>query len=328
MFLSLHNLTIQLQSEDTAIQEGWQALFNAWPLAETAPAAADLGLWLSLVDALPPLPDTPPFFSDSQHGRILPDTVEILSVYQGDGEWVRLHYLDGALVDVPLYKTSSPTMPGARGCLVARAMAYGRFEDITFTSLAPLLRRQGYFLVHAFAAAKDGRAVLIVGPSGSGKTTTGLSLLLAGWRLLANDVLLLQERADGIYALPTPGAIGIRPQTLNLLPELRDWVGELSSPGQTDITQSLLNVIKWSEPARVTAVAFPHVEQRQESRLAPKNRAICLAQLMAESIDQWDTAMLLPHMTLLQQLSQQAAAFNLLLGQDMAQLAGIMAELP
>jgi serine kinase of HPr protein (carbohydrate metabolism regulator) len=56
----------------------------------------------------------------------------------------------------------------------------GRFEDVTFTSLAPLLRRHGYYLLHAFAAVKEGHAILLVGPSGSGKTTTGLHLLEAG----------------------------------------------------------------------------------------------------------------------------------------------------
>jgi hypothetical protein len=204
-------------------------------------------------------------------------------------------------------------------------MRHGRFEDITFTSLAPLLRRAGYFLVHAFAAAKDGQGVLSGGPSGSGKTTTGLSLLLDGGQLLANDVLLLQQRADGVYALPTPGAIGIRPPTLRLLPKLRELVGDLSGSGQIDVTPSLFDWVQWAEPVRVTAVYFPQIESRPQSRLEPQNRAICLAQLMAESVDQWDKAMLLDHMAILQQISQQAAPYILHLGQDAAELPKLLA---
>ncbi|MCP4426198.1 MAG: hypothetical protein GY803_17040, partial [Chloroflexi bacterium] len=148
--------------------------------------------------------------------------------------------------------------------------------------------------------------------------------LLAGWKLLSNDVLLLQERPDGIYALPTPGTIGIRPQTLDLLPKLRDFVGDLGLQGQTDVTQALLDIVAWSKAARVTAVYFPQIETRQQSALSPQNRAVCLAQLMAESVDRWDADMLLPHMTLLQKLSQQAPPHTLHLGRDVERLPALL----
>ncbi|MCP4423902.1 MAG: hypothetical protein GY803_05365, partial [Chloroflexi bacterium] len=214
MFLALHDLTILLESDAAAINQQWRRLFMGWPLTPEAQSPPDMGLRLALAAALPPLPDSPPFFTDNDG---------ILAVYQNQEGFVKLHYLDGALMNAPVYAGTPDAMPEAAGVLTQQALDYGRFEDITFTSLAPLLRRRGFFLAHAFAAAKNGRAALIVGPSGSGKTTTGLSLLLAGWKLLSNDVLLLQERPDGIYALPTPGTIGIRPQTLDLLPKLRDF---------------------------------------------------------------------------------------------------------
>ena len=318
MFLTLHDLTIQLQSDNAVINRQWRQLFMGWPLTDSSAAAPDMVLQLSLADALPALPDSPPYFEDN---------LGVLAVYQGAGEMARLHYLDGALVDVPLLEPEPGRFlyaPTARGWLTQRALDYGRFEDITFTSLAPLLRRRGYFLVHAFAAAKNGRALLIVGPSGSGKTTTGLSLLLAGWKLLSNDVLLLKEQPDGVYALASPGAIGIRPQTLDLLPKLRDMVGDLVIQGQTDVTQALLEIVDWSAAAKVTAVAFPHIEQRSQSVLSPQNRAVCLAQLMAESVDQWDAALLTAHMTILQKLSQQAAPHILLLGRDVERLPTLL----
>ncbi len=314
MLLTLHDLTIQLASDTAVIHQQWRQLFGGWPLADSTASAPDMVLQLELVDKLPPLPHSPPYFEDD---------LGILAVYRGAEDIARLHYLDGALVDVPLH-TKTTTIPTASGFLTQQTLDDGRFEDITFTSLAPLLRRRGYFLVHAFAAVKDGRALLIVGPSGSGKTTTGLSLLLAGWKLLANDVLLLKEEPDGIYALATPGAIGIRPQTLALLPQLRQLTKDLAIHGQTDVTQALSAVVKWGEAGRVTAVAFPQIEQRQSSALSPQNRAICLARLMSQSVDQWDAAMLPAHMTILQKLSQQAAAHILHLGRDVERLPALL----
>lgn len=313
MHLQLHDLHIRLQSNDAIIQKAWQQLFRGWfvPVADPA-IKSDISLFLSVIKELPMPPAEPPFFRDSD---LKPTEPGILSVYHGKKRTVLLHFLDGAWITVPLNGLTA-----ANGVLIRQAMEHGRFEDITFTSLAPLLRRAGYFLVHAFAAAKDDQGVLIVGPSGSGKTTTGLSLLLNGWQLLANDVLLLQIRPDGVYALPTPGAIGIRPPTLTLLPQLRDLVGDLAGSGQVDVTPALYDWVEWGEPVRVTAVYFPHIESRPQSKLAPLNRAVCLAHLMAESADQWDAAMLPAHMDILQKLSQQATPYTLHLGLDVNQL--------
>ena len=322
MYLRLHDLIIHLQSDDALINRLWRALFAGWPVSAAATAPPDMVLQLSLTAHLPILPDTPPFFSDEQ---ALPEGGGILSVYHGDADGVRLHFLDGALVAVPLDTTLAA--PKAAGWLTQRALAVGRFEDITLTSLAPLLRRRGYFFVHAFAVARDDRALLLVGPSGSGKTTTGLSLLLAGWQLLANDALLLQERAGIVYALPTPGSINVRPPTLDLLPDLRRILGAELTPGQMDVTQALMAVFDWSEPAPVTAVYAPQIESRPSSALRRQNRAICLAHLMAESVDQWDQAMLPVHMNLLQTLSQQAAAYVLQLGADVERLPALLTGL-
>jgi hypothetical protein len=311
MLLQLHDQLIRLHSPHEVIQTAWRQLFRGWLIPESATAVPTLSLNLSLIEEPPPPPVDPPVFQDNDG---------ILAVYEGRSGMVLLHFLDGAWVTVPLDGATA-----VHGSLIRQAMQNGRLEDITFTSLAPLLRRAGYFLVHAFAAAQGDKAVLIVGPSGSGKTTTGLSLLLGGWRLLANDVLLLQAREDGVYALPTPGAIGIRPPTLRLLPQLRELVGDLSGSSQVDVTPALFDWVKWAEPARVTAVYFPQIEARPQSSLKPLNRAICLAQLMAQSADQWDTSLLPAHLTILQQLSQQAAPFTLHLGPDVEQLPRLLA---
>jgi hypothetical protein len=315
MFLHLHKLRIALQSEDVLIQQQWQQLLAGWiGAAETA----DMTLQLQLTNELPPLPAGAPFFTDSHH---LPDSVGILSAYEQAGG-VLLHYLDGGLVQVPL--TAVPH-PCASGVVLPAVMAYGRFEDVTFTSLAPLLRRRGYYLVHAFAACKDGRCVLIVGPSGSGKTTTGLSLLLAGWQLLSNDMVLLEERRDGVYALPTPGGVSIRQQSLTLLPGLQAIIGDIPLVnGKYElIGQQLVNG-RWPEAARITAVYFPQIEERQETAVSPHSPALCLAQLMEESMDRWDGATFMDHMNILQKISQQAAAYRLHLSPNLSQLSAII----
>lgn len=312
MYLQLHRLVIQLESEDTAVNLEWQRLFDDWLVAE--PSQVDLRLQLNLEQTLPPLPTSPPVFTDS---RLLPNDIGVLSVYAAAPGMVWLHYHDGGLVQVPLAtKGSQPTI---RGVVIPSALAYGRLEDITFTSLAPALRRQGYYLVHAFAVGRGDTAVLIVGASGSGKTTSGLSLLLGGWQLLANDILLLESREDGLYALPTPGGVNIRPATFDLLPALQERFTPQN--GRVSVSGQQLSRGQWAKPARVALVLLPHIEAaRPCCQLQPANRAVALVHLLEESADRWDTAVLDGHVDVMEQLSQQTAVYHLLLGQDVANL--------
>ncbi|MBX3058705.1 MAG: hypothetical protein KF770_19740 [Anaerolineae bacterium] len=314
MYLQLHRLTIHLDSEYTAVNQAWRWLFDGWLVDQ--PAQVDIRLQMNLVDELPSLPTSALIFTDS---RPLPDDIGVLSVYAAGPDVVWLFYHDGALVQASLAATVA--QPTIRGVVMPSALTYGRLEDITFTSLASALRRQGYYLVHAFAAAKDGRAVLIVGASGSGKTTAGLSLLLGGWQLLANDILLLESRDDGLYALPTPGGVSIRPATFDLLPALKEWLIVRSSGSSVAVSAQQLTRGQWAEPARVAAIWLPQIEAtRPCSQLQPANRAIALVRLLEESADRWDAAALDAHVNMMEQLAQQTAVYHLLLGQDVVNL--------
>lgn len=321
MRLHLHELTIGLRSNDPRVLAGWQRLFSGW-LQDGTAAGADLLLTLDLVDALPPQPATEPLFADSAQ----PLDERILTVYAAGPERVRLHFLDGALVTVPLAGGQEETVTGL---LLPELVDSGRFEDVIYTSLAPLLRRRGYFLVHAFAAASpDGQAVLLVGPTHSGKTTAGLSLLLDGWRLLANDVVLLERRADGIYCLPTPGDVGIRPLTFELLPGLDRFVGR---PGHaTAVFNAAAHAViggNWGDPARVTAVCLSQVQANEPTQIGTVSRALCLARLMEESMDRWDETTLSGHLAVLQAACQQSQAFRLRLGTEPTAVPQLIAQL-
>jgi hypothetical protein len=91
------------------------------------------------------------------------------------------------------------------------------------------------------------------------------------------------------------------------------------------VTPALFDWVEWGKAAKVTAVSFPHIESRPQSKLAPLNRAVCLAHLMSESADQWDAALLPAHMDILQKLSQQAAPYTLHLGPDVNKLPDLLA---
>lgn len=316
MHILFNDIHVQLASSHQEILSAWTRIFTGWP--QITIVSPKIVLKLELVDRLPSLPPFPPFFSDSDR---YPGDNGILDVYQVEDEHVLLHFLGGALVKVPLKPASSNEPFVATGQITDTVFHDGRFLDVTYTSLAPLFRRFGYYMVHAFAAARDDYGVLIVGPSGSGKTTTGLNLILNGWQLLCNDVLLIQDTPDGIIAHPTPDDITIRPKTFKLLPELAKYVPEEAQLDQVvELVGHDLTNGRWAAPTPLRAIYIPKIKAGEGSEKRPLSRAICLAQLMAESIDKWDTHTLPAHTDALQSLVSQAQTYSLHLGSNVSSL--------
>ncbi|RMG89598.1 MAG: hypothetical protein D6706_21060 [Chloroflexi bacterium] len=311
--LSFHGLTIHLHTPDKVLFDQWAFLLAGWVTpVQASCTTADVCFHLSLTDRLA-IPEQKPVFVDM---HTLPDEIGVLSVYATENGRLCLHFRQAGIVHLSTHNPSQTII----GQITQLATKYGRLEDITFTSLAPFLRRHGFYLLHAFAAACNGCAVLVVGPSGSGKTTSGLALLQAGWELLANDIVLLHKRPEGYLALPTPGGVSIRPPTLELLPSLRDLVSDTPLvQGKYHLTGWQVGNGRYASPAPVTHLYLPHITNQPQTNRKPLSRAIALAHLMEESIDRWDTAMLTHHITFLEQLCRQAQPYTLNLGRDVAQ---------
>lgn len=307
MLCQLGHVSVNLLSDSPQIRAYWKRLFKGPEVARTGGARdRPLSLSLQLVEALT-LPDPA--------DRLYSDAQGILDVYAQPQGGFALHFLHGALVNLHPDRD-----PSAAGAVTTRVFDYDRLEDVTFVSLAAHLRRRGYYLVHAAAVSTAKGAVLFVGPTHSGKTTTGLALLLAGWKHLASDVVILSQSDGAIVAHPTPGFVNVRPRTFELLPELR----QLSVATQTDKaagTRLQLETAHWSAPAPITAICFPQITSDAQSRLEPLDASVALARLMEESVDRWDKGAFLDHMAFLTSLSQEASHYRLLLGSDVDKLS-------
>lgn len=83
----------------------------------------------------------------------------------------------------------------------------GRAEISTFllgTVIAIVLMRQGLLPLHACCLERGGRAFAICGAAGTGKSTLAAMLIARGFRLLADDVTVVDTEANGgPLALPT-----------------------------------------------------------------------------------------------------------------------------
>lgn len=93
--------------------------------------------------------------------------------------------------------------------------------------ICELIADRGWVPLHAAALACPGqgnRALLLTGPSGRGKTTAALGLTLAGWRLLADDLVFLRDDDNGTALWGWPRAVHVHRRTVELLPDLKRLV--------------------------------------------------------------------------------------------------------
>ena len=59
-----------------------------------------------------------------------------------------------------------------------------------------LLIQKGFLVFHGNALVKDGKAVIFLGNSGSGKSTIAYGLMKSGWKLLADDLVVLSSNGN------------------------------------------------------------------------------------------------------------------------------------
>ncbi len=91
--------------------------------------------------------------------------------------------------------------------------------------LMELLKRRGFFPVHAACLALDGRGVLLAGTSGAGKSTLAVALARAGFAFLSDDTVFVQAEASGWRVRAFPDQVDLCADAVSLFPELHTVAG-------------------------------------------------------------------------------------------------------
>jgi len=72
-----------------------------------------------------------------------------------------------------------------------------------------------YLLIHAAVIEREGRAVVMPGVSGAGKSTLAAALIANGWRLLSDEVAIIDPR-NGLLQ-PHPRPISLKNESIDLI---------------------------------------------------------------------------------------------------------------
>ena len=140
--IDLHGILLHFIASESILHKAWQALFVGWTPSTRPIGAGSIQFECRLVSELPPFPQSLPLYADEHDGDNL--RANQLTVFPTSIETVfQVAFSGMGLVRVDTER-SRVEATIHRDCLRT-----GRFPDLIFTSLAPILRRRQIFLLHS-----------------------------------------------------------------------------------------------------------------------------------------------------------------------------------
>lgn len=146
-----------------------------------------------------------------------------------------------------------------------------------------------FLLIHAAVLERDGRALVMPAPPGSGKSTLCAALAHRGWRLLSDELGLLDMTTGLIHGMARP--INLKNASI---PLIQDFVPQArfsaSMPNTAKGTVALVRapddaIAARLRPARPTWVVLPAWRADAHGELAPIERAQAFMDLASQSFN-------------------------------------------
>ena len=134
-----------------------------------------------------------------------------------------------------------------------------------------------YLIIHAAVVEKNGLAAILPAPPGSGKSTLTAGLVLSGWRLLSDELTLIDRKTGLIHALPRP--VSLKNESIPLIRAFRPDVfinrasHDTAKGTVAHMRPPKASVQRQHEPARPGWVIFPKWAAGAATELVPRSKA-------------------------------------------------------
>lgn len=134
-----------------------------------------------------------------------------------------------------------------------------------------------FLIIHAAVVEKNGFAAILPAPPGSGKSTLCAGLVLSGWRLLSDELTLIDPATGLIHPLARP--ISLKNQSIKIIQDFSSEVF-LNRPSHDTAKGTVTHmrtpdesVRRQQEPAIAGWVVFPKWQRDVEAKLVPRSQA-------------------------------------------------------
>lgn len=140
-----------------------------------------------------------------------------------------------------------------------------------------------YLIVHSAVVAKKDKAIILPGEPGAGKSTLCAALVSRGWRLLSDEMALIDPSAESITPIPRP--IGLKNESIEII---RAYSSEVTlGPSITDTAKGTVahvrppadSLMHSAREARPVHVVFPRYSSGVITELRDLNKPRTLAKI-------------------------------------------------
>lgn len=134
-----------------------------------------------------------------------------------------------------------------------------------------------YLLLHAAVLERNGRAVVLPGDPGAGKSTLTAALMLAGWRLLSDEMTMI-DRDDGLL-VPLARPISLKNRSIDLIRTfdrsavIGDVAHDTHKGTVAHLRPSRDSVARMTEKAKPAHIVFPRWREGAQTALQPRPKA-------------------------------------------------------
>ena len=134
-----------------------------------------------------------------------------------------------------------------------------------------------FLIVHAAVVARGEAAMILPAPPGSGKSTLCAALIHAGWRLLSDELALIDMRDGAIHPLCRP--VSLKNQSIDVIRSLAPQarfsriVHNTAKGDVTHLQAPAEHVAQIDQTARARWIVYPRYQQGSALQAAPRLRA-------------------------------------------------------
>lgn len=146
-----------------------------------------------------------------------------------------------------------------------------------------------FLMIHGAVLERGGHAILLPAPSGSGKSTLCAGMMCRGWRLLSDELILIDPATLEIHPLSRP--VSLKNQSIELIrrfaPEavLTRPIPDTNKGTVAHLRPSLASVAAMKPCARIGCVVFPRYRPDSPTRLAPLARSEVFMRLVENAFN-------------------------------------------
>ncbi|MFN3984745.1 MAG: HprK-related kinase A [Rhodocyclaceae bacterium] len=134
-----------------------------------------------------------------------------------------------------------------------------------------------FLIIHGASLERDGKAVLLPAPSGSGKSTLCAALTQRGWRLMSDELILIERESGTVRALARP--ISLKNASIAVMrryaPDavITEPVHDTAKGSVAHMRATQDSIVRMDEPATPHWVIVPRYRADADTHVEPMSKA-------------------------------------------------------